>query len=57
MTSKKLADLLEYAKIKPAVNQIEIHPYWRNTKTVNFCKENVSDSLIDRGTDLHSSPS
>lgn len=41
MTAKKLKDLLSYARIKPAVNQIEIHPYWRNETTVNFCKENV----------------
>ena len=42
MTAKKLEDLLSYAKIKPAVNQIEIHPYWRNEVTRNFCKDNVS---------------
>ena len=42
MTAKKLEDLLSYARIKPAVNQIEIHPYWRNETTVKFCKDNVS---------------
>ena len=42
MTAKKLEDLLSYARIKPAVNQIEIHPYWRNEITRKFCKENVS---------------
>lgn len=42
MTAKKVEDLLSYARIKPAVNQIEIHPYWRNEKTRKFCQENVS---------------
>jgi alcohol dehydrogenase (NADP+) len=26
----KVKTLLEHARIKPAVNQIEVHPYWRN---------------------------
>ena len=46
MTAKKLKDLLSYARIKPAVNQIEIHPYWRNEKTRQFCKENASHQLL-----------
>lgn len=45
MTAKKVEELLSYAKIKPAVNQIEIHPYWRNEKTIAFCRENVRSTL------------
>ena len=28
----KTKDLQSYARIQPAVNQVEIHPYWRNDK-------------------------
>eukprot|EP00210_Caulerpa_lentillifera_P001169 g1125.t1 len=36
---KKASDVLTYCKIKPAVNQIEIHPLFRNDALVNWCKE------------------
>ena len=35
-----LKKLLAYAKIKPAVNQIEIHPFLPNYEVVDFCLEN-----------------
>lgn len=35
-----LADLLNYAKIKPLVNQIEVHPWNPNDATVKFCLDN-----------------
>lgn len=36
-TVPKLGQLLQFANIKPAVNQVEIHPFLPNTELVNFC--------------------
>ena len=38
---KKIKDLLTYARIKPAVNQIEVHPYFRNDYNIDFCRSQV----------------
>jgi diketogulonate reductase-like aldo/keto reductase len=35
-----LKKLLSFARIKPTVNQIEIHPFLPNAELVNFCFEN-----------------
>jgi diketogulonate reductase-like aldo/keto reductase len=35
-----LNDCLNYARIPPAVNQIELHPFFPQVELVKFCKEN-----------------
>ncbi|KAF5180863.1 Nadph-dependent aldo-keto reductase protein [Thalictrum thalictroides] len=37
-STKKLQDLLSYAKVPPAVNQVECHPAWQQSLLKNFCK-------------------
>jgi diketogulonate reductase-like aldo/keto reductase len=34
---KKLEGILSYARIKPAVNQVEGHPYHRNQPLIDYC--------------------
>ena len=41
-STKKLADLLSCARIRPVVNQVEVHPYFRNDKLLDFCNKEVS---------------
>jgi diketogulonate reductase-like aldo/keto reductase len=36
-----LIDLLTYARIQPAVNQIELHPYNAQTALVKFCQDHT----------------
>jgi len=36
-TIKGLQQLLNFARVKPTVNQIEIHPFLPNTELVDFC--------------------
>jgi len=38
-SQKKLQELIGMAKIKPAVNQVELHPFLQQTALVEFCKE------------------
>eukprot|EP00043_Microstomoeca_roanoka_P006235 m.61289 g.61289 ORF g.61289 m.61289 type:complete len:330 (+) comp13330_c0_seq1:258-1247(+) len=36
---RQLKELLAFAKIKPAVNEVELHPYHQHPKLVQFCQE------------------
>ena len=36
----KLKDLLDGARLKPEMNQIELHPYLQQSEMINFCSEN-----------------
>ena len=38
-------DLLEYARIQPVMNQIEVHPYMRNDYNIGFCRSKVCMAL------------
>lgn len=35
---KKLLNLLEIARIPPAINQVECHPFWQQQQLHEFCK-------------------
>ncbi|KAL8106278.1 hypothetical protein AgCh_029897 [Apium graveolens] len=39
-TCKKLADLLSFSKIPPAINQVEMNPTWQQKKLKEFCQAN-----------------
>ncbi|KAK2975817.1 hypothetical protein RJ640_022834 [Escallonia rubra] len=36
---RKIQQLLDFASVPPAVNQVELHPVWRQTKLRQFCGE------------------
>ncbi|XP_052175143.1 NADPH-dependent aldo-keto reductase, chloroplastic-like isoform X2 [Diospyros lotus] len=37
-STKKLKDLVEVARVPPAVNQVECHPCWQQSELREFCK-------------------
>ncbi|XP_076891899.1 D-galacturonate reductase-like [Bidens hawaiensis] len=37
---KRIKEILSFAKIPPAVNQVEMNPLWQQKKLNGFCKEN-----------------
>ncbi|KAJ6946574.1 aldo-keto reductase family 4 member C9 isoform X2 [Populus alba x Populus x berolinensis] len=38
-SSKKIQSLLDFASVPPAVNQVEMHPMWRQRKLRDFCAD------------------
>ena len=38
---KKTKELLSYARHKPAANQVELHPYFRNSDISKYCQSQV----------------
>ncbi|KAI1340910.1 NADP-dependent oxidoreductase domain-containing protein [Xylariaceae sp. FL0016] len=47
-----LKQLLGFAKVKPQVNQIEVHPFLPNTELLDFCKQH--DVLVEAYSPLGS---
>eukprot|EP00238_Polyblepharides_amylifera_P014178 CAMPEP_0196582542 /NCGR_PEP_ID=MMETSP1081-20130531/39434_1 /TAXON_ID=36882 /ORGANISM="Pyramimonas amylifera, Strain CCMP720" /LENGTH=278 /DNA_ID=CAMNT_0041903143 /DNA_START=217 /DNA_END=1050 /DNA_ORIENTATION=- len=39
-SAKKIQDMLTYAKVIPAMNQVELHPFLRQDELIKFCEEN-----------------
>ncbi|KAL7107355.1 hypothetical protein ACP275_06G048800 [Erythranthe tilingii] len=39
-SSKKIENLLTFASVTPALNQVEMHPMWRQKKVRDYCREN-----------------
>jgi alcohol dehydrogenase (NADP+) len=37
-STKKLEGLIAVARVRPAVNQVECHPGWQQTKLHSFCQ-------------------
>ncbi|PSS26822.1 D-galacturonate reductase [Actinidia chinensis var. chinensis] len=35
---KRLEDLISFCKIPPAINQVELNPFWRQKELMEFCK-------------------
>lgn len=35
---QQIKELLKFAKVVPAVNQVELHPFWRQGELVKFCQ-------------------
>ena len=42
----QLKEILEFSSVKPAVNSLEVHPYCRNDRLVQFCRYKVWSFLL-----------
>ncbi|CAL5404834.1 unnamed protein product [Camellia sinensis] len=38
-STNKIQSLLDFASVPPALNQVEMHPMWRQTKLREFCRD------------------
>ncbi|KAK9915836.1 hypothetical protein WJX75_004875 [Coccomyxa subellipsoidea] len=43
---RKLEEILSFCRIRPSVNQVEVHPIWRNDELIAYC----NDHGIHHGT-------
>lgn len=41
----KINEIWDAAEIKPAVNQVELHPYFAQPELVKWCQDKVSEIL------------
>lgn len=50
----KINEIWDAAEIKPAVNQVELHPYFAQPELVKWCQDKVSETLRtnEHSTDL-----
>ncbi|XP_057823339.1 aldo-keto reductase family 4 member C11 isoform X3 [Cryptomeria japonica] len=48
-SSKKIEDLLNYAKIPPAVDQVEMHPQWQQKKLRDYCNKHSIHVILRWG--------
>ncbi|KAK7546783.1 aldehyde reductase [Phyllosticta citricarpa] len=57
-TSERIEKLLETAKIKPAVNQIELHPYFQQPALLDWHKKNgiVVEAYSPLGNNIYNLP-
>lgn len=44
----KINEIWDAAEIKPAVNQVELHPYFAQPELVKWCQDKVSEALRTR---------
>ena len=50
---KQIEEVLEYARIKPVANQVELHPFLAQRKLVGVCARKVMHLLPNAATLLY----